>query len=228
MKKLFVLFSLLVACTAIYGQDNRLIYSKNVRDADKRTMEILRASEAFVSVDLVGIDLEKIHVSDQFVLQFGVKNLSVQKEKIEERGVNNFIFVGKNKEDVGTSSPSTKLHVVGVSYFDGNVGIGTSSPTAPLHVAGNIRATGTIRANEVRVTSLGADFVFAPDYRLRPLAEVEQFITANKHLPDIAPAESMVQDGVDIGELQIQLLQKIEELTLYVIELKKEIEELKK
>ena len=91
----------------------------------------------------------------------------------------------------------------------------------------DVKVRGTIRANEIRVTAGGADFVFEPDYRLRPLAEVEQYITENKRLPEIAPAEEMIQNGTSVGELQIQLLQKIEELTLYVIELKKEIDELK-
>ena len=120
---------------------------------------------------------------------------------------------------IGTTNPLTKLHVVGSSKLDGNVNIGSSSNISTLTVAG------AINARSVNVTAnAGADFVFAPDYRLRPLAEVEQFITDNKHLPDIATAESMTQNGVDIGELQIQLLQKIEELTLYVIEQQKQIE----
>ena len=102
----------------------------------------------------------------------------------------------------------------------GNVGIGTSSPTHKLDVRG------TVRANEVIVNTAGADFVFADDYSLRPLKEVEQFITENKHLPDIAPADSMVQNGVGVSEMQIKLLQKIEELTLYVIEQEKRINEL--
>jgi hypothetical protein len=106
---------------------------------------------------------------------------------------------------------------------NGNVGIGTTNPTAKLTVAGDILA------REVRVSiNAGADFVFEPDYDLRPLEEVEQFIIENRHLPDIAPANVMVQDGVSVGELQIQLLQKIEELTLYIIEQQKQIEELKK
>jgi len=124
---------------------------------------------------------------------------------------------------IGTSSPIAKLHVVGTTHLNGHVNIGTASSLANLIVAGNINA------RSVNVTAnAGADFVFEPDYRLRTLAEVEQFIIENKHLPDIAPAECMVRNGVDIGEFQIQLLQKIEELTLYVIELKKEIDELKK
>ena len=88
---------------------------------------------------------------------------------------------------------------------------------------------GTINARSVYVdANVGADFVFEPDYHLRPLSEVEQFINENKHLPDIAPAACMIENGVDVGEFQIQLLQKIEELTLYVIEQQKLIEELKR
>jgi hypothetical protein len=68
-----------------------------------------------------------------------------------------------------------------------------------------------------------ADFVFDPDYQLRPLSELEQFVKENKHLPDVpSEAEYKRRGQVDMMELQARLLQKVEELTLYVIEQHKE------
>jgi hypothetical protein len=104
----------------------------------------------------------------------------------------------------------------------GNIGIGTETPREKLEVAGVIRAT------EVKVMSATADFVFDPDYDLRPLQEVETFIKQNKHRPDIPSAAQMEQDGIGLAEMNKLLLQKVEELTLYIIELKKEIEDMKK
>lgn len=100
---------------------------------------------------------------------------------------------------------------------NGNVGIGTTSPSYKLDVAG------TLRAREIIVNTTGADFVFADDYRLRPLSEVEAFISENNHLPEIQSAREMQENGVSMNELQIQLLQKIEELTLYILQQEKRI-----
>ncbi len=106
---------------------------------------------------------------------------------------------------------------------NGNVGIGTTNPTSKLTVAG------TIASREVKVTvDAGADFVFENDYNLPSLDSVANFIKENKHLPEIASAEQMKIDGINLSEMNIKLLQKIEEMTLYMIEMKRENLEIKK
>jgi hypothetical protein len=110
-----------------------------------------------------------------------------------------------------------------VIFPGGNVGIGTLNPDAKLTVKG------TIHANEVRVdlNVAGPDYVFEPTYHLKPLSEIETYIKANKHLPEVPSAKEMEANGVQLGEMNMLLLKKVEELTLYVIELKKENESVK-
>lgn len=104
---------------------------------------------------------------------------------------------------------------------NGNVGIGTINPTSKLTVAGNISS------REVKVTvDAGADFVFEHDYNLPSLEFLEKYIKENKHLPQIASATEMQNSGINLSEMNIKLLQKIEELTLYSIEQNKKIEKL--
>ncbi|HXS37184.1 MAG TPA: hypothetical protein VN721_10825 [Flavipsychrobacter sp.] len=69
-----------------------------------------------------------------------------------------------------------------------------------------------------------SDFVFAKDYTLMPLAKVEDYVTANKHLPEIPSAKDVAKDGIDVASMDAKLLQKIEELTLYAIQQQKQIE----
>jgi hypothetical protein len=102
----------------------------------------------------------------------------------------------------------------------------------------NIRmfVNGSIFAKEIQIkTNVWADFVFNENYNLPTLNEVKQHIDENKHLPGIPTEKEVKENGVNLGEMQIKLLQKIEEFTLYLIqqentiqELKSEIEQLKK
>lgn len=105
---------------------------------------------------------------------------------------------------------------------DGFVGIGTSTAEGfKLAVNGNIRA------KEIKVETDWSDFVFEDHYRLPTLKEVEEFIEKNGHLKDIPSAKEVEENGVLLGEMDSKLLQKIEELTLYIIQQQKEIEQLK-
>ncbi len=105
-----------------------------------------------------------------------------------------------------------------------NVGIGTTTPDSKLTV------NGTIHAKEVKVDLNGftvPDFVFEEDYNLPPLKETEKYIQTNKHLPEVPSANEMEANGINLKELNLKLLQKVEELTLYLIEQSKDIKILK-
>lgn len=103
-------------------------------------------------------------------------------------------------------------------------GNGETKNSLNLYSNGNGSLQGKFEAKEVRVTtSPTADFVFEEQYDLPKLEVVEKFIKENKHLPDVASAAEMEKNGVNLGEFQIKLLQKIEELTLYTIEQHKKL-----
>lgn len=103
----------------------------------------------------------------------------------------------------------------------GNVGIGVINPNHKLEVCG------TIRSKEVIVETGWCDYVFEEDYELMPLEEVDAFIQENKHLPGIPAGEIVETEGLKVAEMQANHMKKIEELTLYLIELKKDHDALK-
>jgi len=106
---------------------------------------------------------------------------------------------------------------------DGNVGIGVTKPANRLDV------NGTIHSKEVKVDMNGwSDFVFKKEYSLPTLEEVEKHIAEKGHLENIPSEEEVLQNGINLGEMNAKLLQKIEEMMLYIIEIKKENLEIRK
>jgi hypothetical protein len=128
--------------------------------------------------------------------------------------------------DPGSAYAKSYVDIVGggLRVTSGNVGIGTVD-TKGYKLAVN----GNIRAKEIKVETVNwPDYVFAKGYQLPSLEETEQHIKEKGHLPGIPSAEEVKSNGVDLGEMNAKLLKKIEELTLYLIEMKKENDEQKK
>ena len=101
----------------------------------------------------------------------------------------------------------------------GNVGIGTSNPQAKLAVEGNILAKEIKIKTDINVP----DYVFEPDYNLKSLEEIESYVKANKHLPEIPSAKQIQADGLDLAEMNLLLLKKVEEMTLQLIQMNNEM-----
>ncbi len=156
----------------------------------------------------------------------------------------NFTYSGSDKRIVAAPSAALRFGVgnlylqvapsgeagSGISWITGlavlntgNVGIGTTNPGSY-----KLAVEGTLGARElVATTAPWADFVFKPSYQLRPLSQVECYIQANGHLPDVPTEEQVAKDGNNLAKTDALLLQKIEELTLYLLQQQKEIEALK-
>jgi hypothetical protein len=150
--------------------------------------------------------------------------LTAPSSKLDVAGV---IRYGNNSSSIGSLSYGTELitlealssntSIAFIPSGTGNVGIGTTTPKEKLSV------NGKIRAKEIKVeTTNWPDYVFAKSYPLPTLQETEKHIKEKGHLPGIPSAEEVKANGIDLGTMNAKLLQKIEELTLYLIEMKKE------
>ncbi|MEO9483792.1 MAG: hypothetical protein ABJG47_10120 [Ekhidna sp.] len=133
------------------------------------------------------------------------------------RNINYAVFgIGKHvfKTDAGASMAISNT---------GNVGIGTTTPQSKLAVEGQIRATEVKVLADISVP----DYVFEPDYKLRTLEETKKYIAENKHLPEIPSAAEIGENGIDLGDMNMKLLKKVEELTLYMIDMNEQVQLLK-
>lgn len=133
---------------------------------------------------------------------------------------------------IGTNQPVALFQVQGDSINDptqsfvvnnaGNVGIGTRSPSAAYKVSVN----GGLRAKQIVVESGWADYVFRQGYPLLSLDTLQTYISRHEHLPDMPAASEVQQQGLDVGAAQTKMMEKIEELTLYVLQLHQQQEAL--
>lgn len=126
---------------------------------------------------------------------------------------------GENEHEV-----KIRLHSDGASFLNGgNVGIGTTDTKGyKLAVAGKIVSEEVV----VKLQSSWPDYVFEESYPLTPLQDLETYLKENKHLPGIPNAKTVEEEGIQLGEMNAKLLEKVEELTLYIIELEKRIKSL--
>jgi hypothetical protein len=109
-----------------------------------------------------------------------------------------------------------------IFYNSGKVGIGTSSPDEVLTVKGTIHSEEVIVDTNIPVP----DYVFANEYNLRSIIDLEEFLKKYSHLPDIPSAAKMEEEGISLSHLNLMLLKQIEELTLYIIDQEKRIIEI--
>ncbi len=211
-----------------YGSDGENIYYENKVgigiDAPERNLEVAGSIA-------VGSGTAATHESE-FIEIKALKstwNLALENKTnggffIGQSGNKDYLFIGDNKNiGIGTFTPSARLDVNG------------TLKAARFELANNnfeVHSTGYVYARELIIQASGdfefPDYVFAPDYKLRPLADVEQFIKLNSHLPEVPSAADVEANGIKTGEMNAVLLKKIEELTLYTIEQEKRLQEQQK
>ena len=184
-------------------------------------LKIQGNSNSYILNGNVGIGTElpnsKLEIMGSSQLGYEIGTL-----KLRSGTSNQFMYFGYDDQFsagyIQSVKPGTDQQNILIAPVGGNVGIGTKFPTSKLTVAGNINS------REVKVTvDAGADFVFENNYNLPSLDAVDKFIKQNKHLPEIASADEMKKEGINLSEMNIKLLQKMEEMTLYMIEQNKKI-----
>ena len=154
-----------------------------------------------------------------------------------ENGTGKLLFSPQGRIGIGDTYTGFKFNVEGTSRFAQNVSMvgnlsvdGTTTVGGTLNVGSGFScdAQGNLRVKHLKVTLTNwPDYVFGGSHQLMPLGELESFINCNKHLPGVPSAEEVEKEGADLGEMNRVLMEKVEELTLYIIDLQKQIDELK-
>ncbi len=225
--------------STFFGYDNNTTDSQTITDGWNNTLNIkgntfvdgnIKTSNTITTTTNYGLVLSPSS-GDAIIRRGTPGNLMISSRGADSDIRFNYNYGGGNGGikiyDGGTANYGhLKITSQGHLYLNskgGYLGIGTTRPDSKLTVAGNIHA------REVKVTiNAGADFVFAENYALPDLEFVENFIKENHHLPEIASEKEMQENGLHLAEMNIKLLQKVEELTLYTIRQEKEIKNLRR
>ncbi|MES2559046.1 MAG: hypothetical protein V4590_04865 [Bacteroidota bacterium] len=191
--------------------------------------------------DTVAADLHIFKPDASFILDasnYGSPSIYLKRNEDHNTGLkihyfgNTYARIANTWDGTGASLPNQggmflatrDTNRITITGLLGYVGIGTTCPDEMLTVNGNIKCVSLIQTVDVPDCP---DYVFEKDYKLMPLKDVDLYVNKYKHLPDIPSAEEMSKNGINSKELELALLRKVEELTLYVIELNKTIENLK-
>jgi hypothetical protein len=143
------------------------------------------------------------------------------------------VFIPVNSQPVNVSSnqtiPDNMLYKLRVMQINPATYTGTTISDFSITNYGGVDINGKITAREVeiKITGWWADYVFDNNYSLLSISDLERYIKENKHLPDVPSASEVKEKGINVGDMQVTLLKKIEELSLYIIEQQKQIDDLK-
>ncbi|MCD9577355.1 hypothetical protein [Flavobacterium soyae] len=207
-----------ITSTAVVGAETLL--KLNVTDASKDYLKIANSTNTdgqFMPC------IEGYHITDNRAALY----LTGSIDGLSDNGANPImVFDSRISSSAVVNRPLFSWDSFGARKMiltsNGSLGIGTT--TTGTH---KLAVEGSIGAREVKVQAAGwADFVFKKEYDLPTLEEIEMHIKEKGHLENIPNEEEVLKDGINLGEMNAKLLQKIEELTLYVIEQNKQIKNL--
>ncbi|WP_299464214.1 hypothetical protein [uncultured Microscilla sp.] len=142
-------------------------------------------------------------------------------------GDDKMTLTNDGKLGIGIGAPQASLHVNGTGKFAGQL-TGTDALFSGELVSTNATFSGHLKANQV-ILNIGSfpDYVFAPQYTLMPLEQVEAYIQKHQHLPKVPAATQIIKEGMDVGQINVLLMEKVEELTLHTIAQHKQIKAVK-
>ncbi len=210
-----------------YGNCNQLQFAVINKCSNGYSELWVKASEGvspanFILTDYLNLSLVLGDEKDGDLTDNGGRLKVYDKLTDNSHTFNGHVIIPEGKVGIGTTSPKEKLDINGNTIVRGE--LSCEEITVEDIAVTNIQLDGSLSANNITVNANGntADFVFEDDYYLKDLSEVESFIKEHKHLPEIPSAAEMEASGVNLAEMNKLLLQKVEELTLYVIDLEKD------